>query len=678
MSISSTKDSVLSLQRSTAMNSVNEHIFSLQQKTTVTEDNAHIFLLQKDDSLNSINERLFLLSRPSGIDVELSIDTRRDFHWRYENPGYKEMLIVPAFDYQLDSTKSKTGYGFWNRYWRKAFDIRPTHELWIRFDAYLSPGSSLRVINEIDRSSWRDRDGFYINVNSTGGRSVVSGSEAAFPAMNAGFHSFLAHFKSGITDGIIQLWCDDEESPLSERTGNVRKGEIIDDFFIQSDNGSPQVFVSNLIISNTKLSLSDECKVIKGHWNQPTLTKNGEFGKDECAVKISDGGDAIYHIFDNGNDSSWRPLDYVDFYMKNDIKINIMQIIFQERNYNLNGMRLLGSNNYQDFEEICDFGKMRITQYCLIIPNVPRYLYYRITGGYYNNITGVIIDAVTDEPTFFIDTYRQGKYTTVFSEGLVLDGKTNYMQVPISVTDAANWATEFTIKTTESRSGDRIWNSPCIFGCETPGGNSRDFLVEIKSGNLYIFNGLGNTKDPVGGTLTWNIGEAGIDTGIKINDGELHTIRMKYEIGKLQVYCDRVLATEIYPSYTLLSDSLYFGSSFPSTKAFASLELYGAKIWRQGELVAEYSPSIKQVTDNKLYDLSGKNNHAILYGDPIKTVEGQVLSVDTSRHLTCSKMLGISETLVRNIATSVRRIQNSNDEYSMLDVASILKTYKQS
>lgn len=428
-------------------------------------------------------------------------------------------------------------------------------------------------------------------------------------------------------------------------------------------------------MSTKQLSFSDNCDLSEAHWNQPKLGKNGELGKDVFAVKRSDNNSGIYNVFD-GTDGGYNFFD-IDFYIKDAISIKTLYIGLGGADYDMSGFKLFKSYDNISFEEI----KIDVRQErdFLIIKDIPRYPYYRLSSGNGSyRINKVTIDAVTDEPTLCLDTYRQGKYTTVFSEGLVLDGKTNYMQVPISVTDAANWATEFTIKTTESRSGNRIWNSPCIFGCETPGGNSRDFLVEIKSGNLYIFNGLGNTKDPVGGTLTWNSGEAGIDTGIKINDGELHTIRMKYEIGKLQVYCDRVLATEIYPSYTLLSDSLYFGSSFPSTKAFASFELYGAKIWRQGELVAEYSPSIKQVTDNKLYDLSGKNNHAILYGDPIKTVEGQVLSVDTSRHLTCSKMLGISETIARNIAASIRRIQNSNDKYSMLDVASILKTYKQS
>lgn len=188
-----------------SISSIKDNVFLLKRNTTIIENKTHVFSLRRNKNLKYTSDKFFAVNRLLNIDAEISVDTERIFHWRYENPGYKEKLIVPAIDYQLDSTKSKTGYGFWNRYWRKAFDIRPTRELWVRFDAYLSPNSSLRVINEIDRSNWSERDGFYINVNSTGGRSVVSGNEATFPAINAGFHSFLAHFKSGITDGIIQL-----------------------------------------------------------------------------------------------------------------------------------------------------------------------------------------------------------------------------------------------------------------------------------------------------------------------------------------------------------------------------------------------------------------------------------------------------------------------------------------
>lgn len=224
MSISSTKDNVFSLQRSSSLNNINEHVYSLQRNTFASEDNARIFILQKDDALNSINERLFLLSRPSDVDVEISIDTRRNFHWRYENPGYKEKLItVTNGSCELSSEKSKTGVGFWNNSWMKAFDVRPTREFWARFDLYILSNSSFRIV---DSTEWRNKTGFIVNTNApftsnAKGTSIVLNSEKEFPGIDAGFHQILVHFKSSVTNGIIQLWCDNEKTPLCERTGNV-------------------------------------------------------------------------------------------------------------------------------------------------------------------------------------------------------------------------------------------------------------------------------------------------------------------------------------------------------------------------------------------------------------------------------------------------------------------------
>lgn len=681
MSISSTKDNVFSLQRSTSLNNVNEHIYSLQRSTTMSEDNAHIFILQKDDTLNSINERLFLLSRPSDIDVELSIDTERSFHWRYENPGFKEKLTTFGGSCKLDKEKSKTGWGFWNKHHESMFDIRTTDNLWARFDIYISPGKSIYVYNNYDDSKWHYRNGFRIGASSPNssnitGTSWLQGSDIVFPNIISGFHSVLIHLKSGKSDGIAQLWIDSKENQLCDRIGNINDGNKLKDFFIAVDNDQ-DAFISNLIISNIELSFSDNCEIITDHWEQPILASNGELGKSELAVKRSDNYDGTYLIFKDSND--WiREYDYIEFYIKENINIKTMYIVFSGSGYDFSGKYLFASYDGTDFKEICSLNECRFSNRTMVIPNVPRYPYYKIVGGDWNGISNIIIDAVTNEPTLYLDTYRQSKYTTTFSEGLVLDGKTNYIEIPVSLTNILDWSAEFTIKTSESRSGNNIVNNPCLFGYDSPGYASKDFHIDIKNGSLYIFSGLNNIKDPVGGTIERSGNDISVCTDVNINDGELHTICVKYTVNSLRIICDHALIAEFYPQSAMSNDKLYFGCSMYQEKIFATLELYGAKIWRQGELVAEYSPSIKQVTDNKLYDLSGKNNHAILYGDPIKTVEGQVLSVDTSRHLTCSKMLGISETLVRNIATSVRRIQNSNDEYSMLDVASILKIYKQS
>lgn len=660
-----------------SISSIKDNVFLLKRNTSIIENKTHVFSLRRNKNLKYANDKFFAVNRLLNIDAEISVDTERIFHWRYENPGYKEKLItITNGSCELDSEKSKTGWGFWNKSWMKTFDVRPTREFWARFDLYILSNSSFRIV---DSTEWRNKTGFIVNTNApftsnARGTSIVLNNEKEFPGIDAGFHQILVHFKSSVTNGIIQLWCDNEKTPLCERTGNVNNGDYFQNFLTESDH--EDAFVSNFIMSTKQLSFSDNCDLSEAHWNQPKLGKTGEFGKDVFAVKRSDNSTTgIYNVFD-GTGSNYIFSD-IDFYIKDSISIKTLYIGLGSINYDMSGFKLFKSDDNVLFEEIKT--DIRQEKDFLIIKNVPRYPYYRISSGNSNYIINkVTIDAVTDEPTLCLDTYRQGKYTTTFSEGLVLDGKTNYVEIPVSLTDIFDWSAEFTIKTSESRSGNNIVNNPCLFGYDSREYASRDFHIDIKNGSLYIFSGLNNVKDPVGGTIERSGNDISVCTDVNINDGELHTIRVKYTANSLRIICDHALIAEFYPQNTMSNDKLYFGCSMYQEKAFATLELYGAKIWKQGELVAEYSPSIKQVTDNKLYDLSGKNNHATLYGDPVKTAEGQVLSVDTHRQLTCSNMVGISETLARNIAASIRRIQNSNDKYSMLDVASILKTYKQS
>lgn len=684
MSLSLEKDNAFFLQQSTSLNNNNEHLFSIYHSMSISENNDRIFTIHRHDSVDSEDERLYIISRPTNIIVEVSVDTDRRSIWRYENPGYKEKLITFGGSCELDETKSKTGWGFWNRHLESMFDIKPTNELWAKFDIYISPNKTVYVYNNTSQSNdYRTRSGFRIKSYSSSnsnieGASFLNGDEKSLPGISFGFHSILVHLKSGKENGIIQLWVDNKETQLCNRIGNVNEGNELKNFFIGVDNDQ-DAFVSNLIISNTELSFSDNCVIRKKHWHQPVLASNGTIGKNDLAVKRSDNSDKIYSIF-TYNTTAFGERDYIEFYIKDSINIEYMYIVFDNAEYDLTSTRLYASYDGFNYDTICDLSKLKLLNRTLIVPKVPQYPYYRISGKDSNAIYNIIIDATVDELTLYLDTYRKSKYSTIFSEGLVLDGKTNYVEIPTEVTDdVTNWSAEFTIKTSESKSGNSTYTNPCLFGYDTAGNDYRDFHIDTKNGFLYVYSGLGNAKDPyTNGTFAKGSDTVGVDTGIKINDGELHTICVRYAYNILRVYCDRILAVELYPMKTLLANKLYFGSSFPNSKVFAALELYGAKIWKQGELVAEYSPSIKQVEDNKLYDLSGKNNHATLYGNPIKTVEGQVLSVDTSRHLTCSKMLGISETLARDIVASVRQIQDSNDEYSMLDVASILKTYKQS
>ena len=208
--------------------------------------------------------------------------------------------------------------------------------------------------------------------------------------------------------------------------------------------------------------------------------------------------------------------------------------------------------------------------------------------------------------------------------GILFDGATNYAKIPISLTDVWNWSAEFTFSTAENRSESAIYHQHCLFGYDTAGYLSRDFHVDVKKGNLYVFNGCGNSKSPSGGTTNYDNADVGIDTGIKIKDGELHTVIVKSIENQIDIYCDDVLATTIYTNTTISNDALYIGCSQIGEKVYGKLSLYSFKLIKQGLNVAEYLPDEAQAKSKKLIDKSGNSNDATLYGNDYATEYGYV------------------------------------------------------
>lgn len=203
---------------------------------------------------------------------------------------------------------------------------------------------------------------------------------------------------------------------------------------------------------------------------------------------------------------------------------------------------------------------------------------------------------------------------------LNFDGSTNYAKVPVSLTDVSDWSAEITFTTTENRADSRVYHQPCIFGYDTGGGTSRDFHVDTCGGNLYVFNGLGHSSNSIGGNETaqgysWSGIDYGIDTGIKVNDVKKHTVKVVSITGKIEVYCDGVLATTVYPTTTLSADAFYIGCSKPSESVPGQLTLYSFKLTKSGNTVAEYEPTAKEALTGILTDNSGNGNNATLYGN---------------------------------------------------------------
>lgn len=310
--------------------------------------------------------------------------------WRYENPGYRELLTMPGHTVKCAAQQSKTGYAFWQNRQLPSFDIPESKELWVRFDIYIATQSyyTFRAFG-----SSNGNDGIYHPTNSIYWIVYARGSEVgSMPAPSVGLHSCLLHMVSDETDGKIQFWMDDKSNAVIDYTGSVKVG-LFDFFFLESDN--KYSLCSNVIISDEQLSFDDNCDLSKTQWIQPVIGKNGTWGVDDFAVRRSDGNTSIYKIFDvSGYNIPLYP--YTDFYIKENVSIKRIYV-----NYSISGTRntythtLYQSDDGINFEKISSVQKAESDYYALfdLTDNPATKHYYRIEVSGSAGADGVTIDA---------------------------------------------------------------------------------------------------------------------------------------------------------------------------------------------------------------------------------------------------------------------------------------------
>lgn len=171
--------------------------------------------------------------------------------WRYENYGTADLLSVQGTT--VDTPNALFHSAFVQPSRTKCFDIPATNEIWCRFDAYSENYYNAR---------WRA----YNESNSAAGNGVCSNkTDFIFWNNNTTRQTFysvlysnsiqtvLLHMVSGANDGVIEAWLDG--NLLYTYTGNVNNGNDFEDFFIENDNSD--TLISNVIISNARISLSD-------------------------------------------------------------------------------------------------------------------------------------------------------------------------------------------------------------------------------------------------------------------------------------------------------------------------------------------------------------------------------------------------------------------------------------
>lgn len=361
-------------------------------------------------------------------------------------------------------------------------------------------------------------------------------------------------------------------------------------------------------------------------WQQPILTSNGAWGVDEFAVRGM--GNDTYVAFDGTTNylNETNTDRYIEIWIKDGLALGDVSLTSSDGYLTTHGI-IAYSDDGETYIDCGTWSASNGEQTTAACTNHDVHKYFRLTfksrcDYKYGN---------ADISNITLVDYATSSSTTPVA--LNFDGKTNYAEIPVSLTDVSDWSAEITFETTENRSESNIYHQHCLFGYDTPGNLSRDFHVDTKNGKLYIFGGLGG-KTPIGGTPTNNNGDYGIDTGVTVNDGKRHTVKAVSTTGKLEVYCDNVLTTTIYPTKTLNADAFYIGCSKIGESVFGRLTLYSFKLKKNGSIVAEYEPTVRDAALKTLTDKSGNGNDAALYGNTYEYKTVDILfnfSADTAR-----------------------------------------------
>lgn len=175
-----------------------------------------------------------------------------DKTWRYYNEGNTETLIISGTTVtDLPESMSVTGTAFYQAVQAACFPISATSEVWMKFDLYHTDGTG---------RFWAG------NRNANGYTGIISWQTAEidfwerdnklliFSNVMKGnaLQTWLLHMKSGVTNGILELWCDGNK--IGEYIGNINNGDDFENIFLStySSTSSDNLF-SNVIISNEEI-----------------------------------------------------------------------------------------------------------------------------------------------------------------------------------------------------------------------------------------------------------------------------------------------------------------------------------------------------------------------------------------------------------------------------------------
>ena len=292
-------------------------------------------------------------------------------------------MLVASQEVTCDTTKSNTGRAINNANKQKCFPIPGSKELWIKFDAYIVNGGSLRVYSEDSHGVYgvrlwhkaaTDKTVIWLNDTKKDQDGIVID----------GLQRYVLHIKSDATNGLVELYIDNDSKPACSFTGNVNVSDDFINFYMQSDDGN-NVLYSNIIISNSIIGINENAKN-ENQWVQPLLSANGDFINDDFAVRKSNNSSLAYYLFFKTNGGLYfNAGQYYDIHIKNKIYIDCFNIAIS---YNANGVnyntvqftgKLLYSDDGNSYTELTSFNKNDVSNYLIIDAKHSQHHYYRFS-----------------------------------------------------------------------------------------------------------------------------------------------------------------------------------------------------------------------------------------------------------------------------------------------------------
>lgn len=189
----------------------------------------------------------------------------------YLNPGYGNLFdsVLDQASYtQVLNADSETGKSFHSCGRRAVTFPTPMSEIWLRCD-YRPYGNSGLFEVDIRSASW-----FHCVYHSNGSNTIslyLNSRNVSSYYFGSRWQRFLMHLKSDLTNGVFEVW-EDEDLKYSF-TGNVGNGEGITDCLFTSTHSDKNI--SQIIISDSQINWTENVIIIPTTLSS-TMTNNGD------------------------------------------------------------------------------------------------------------------------------------------------------------------------------------------------------------------------------------------------------------------------------------------------------------------------------------------------------------------------------------------------------------------